>query len=338
MTLNYIGSKKTLIPFIEKVIDENISKDDLIFGDLFAGTGIVGQTLSKKFRIISNDIEYYSFVVNNAVLKCSYSEELQKKIDDLNKLEGKKGLISEEYSLLGEKKRMFFTNKNVMKADSIRIKIEELKDSITIHEYYFLLASLLVTLDKLANTTCVYGAYLKKWKKSALKEFILKPIHKNIVREGNIVYNKDIMDIEDKFDIIYLDPPYNSRQYGGNYSPLNYIAKYDKTLKVKGKSGIVDGYFKSMFCRKASAKKEMEELLKRLKTRYLLISYNNEGIIKEKDFKEMLCKLGKVKLYKYSYKRYKSQVNDTKKKVYEYLYFIDKEKTGDLEEIIIKLI
>ena len=153
MTLNYIGSKKTLIPFIEKVIDENISKDDLIFGDLFAGTGIVGQTLSKKFRIISNDIEYYSFVVNNAVLKCSYSEELQKKIDDLNKLEGKKGLISEEYSLLGEKKRMFFTNKNVMKADSIRIKIEELKDSITIHEYYFLLASLLVTLDKLANTT-----------------------------------------------------------------------------------------------------------------------------------------------------------------------------------------
>ena len=73
-------------------------------------------------------------------------------------------------------------------------------------------------------------------------------------------------------------------------------------------------------------------------TKYLLISYNNEGIIKEKDFKEMLCKLGKVKLYKYNYKRYKSQVNDTKKKVYEYLYFIDKEKTGDLEEIIIKLI
>ena len=63
MTLNYIGSKKTLIPFIEKVINDNISyKEDsrLIFGDLFAGTGIVGQTFSDRFKIISNDVEYYS--------------------------------------------------------------------------------------------------------------------------------------------------------------------------------------------------------------------------------------------------------------------------------------
>ena len=70
MTLNYIGSKKTLIPFIEKVVYDNISEEDLIFGDLFAGTGIVGQTFSNKFRIISNDIEYYSVFSPQPGIEC----------------------------------------------------------------------------------------------------------------------------------------------------------------------------------------------------------------------------------------------------------------------------
>jgi adenine-specific DNA-methyltransferase len=66
--------------------------------------------------------------------------------------------------------------------------------------------------DKVANIASVYGAYLKKFKKSALKNLVLKPIHKNTIKnKRNKVYNEDIINIlnKDKYDLVYLDPPYN---------------------------------------------------------------------------------------------------------------------------------
>ena len=63
--MNYIGSKLSLLEFLEESINKVVDKDCNTFCDLFAGTGIVGRYFKKKgYKIVANDIQYYSFVLN----------------------------------------------------------------------------------------------------------------------------------------------------------------------------------------------------------------------------------------------------------------------------------
>lgn len=338
--LNYIGSKTKLINFIKTVLNNNKLTEGVL-GDLFAGSGVVGYNLMNNYKIISNDTEYYSYIINYALLKCKYNKKIQKIINELNELELEdydedKHLISKYYSEYGIEKRLFWSKKNALKADIIMNKIISKKYDKKINN--FLIASVIVSLDRVANTTSVYGAYLKKLKLTAQKDFILEPIHelKKIPFKNNI-YNKDILEIDDTFDIVYLDPPYNNRQYGSNYGPLNFIAKYDKSIKPYGKTGLIPHYYKSDFCVKSKASDNMKKLIQKIKCNKILISYNNEGLITENEFKNILKNFGYVKLYKLEYSRYKSNnEKQTANKVYEYLYFLDKTgpKNNTVEEII----
>ena len=199
-------------------------------------------------------------------------------------------------------------------------------------------------IDKVANTTSVYGAYLKSFKKSAEKNLILKPIHekKNVNVSENVVYNDYAENVVKKgfFDIVYLDPPYNQRQYSSNYSPLNYIAYYNPTLELKGKTGLIANYNKSDFSAKSKVKFAFKNMLTNLQCSYLLLSYNDEGLLTKEELLEFLIEKGDVYLYKVKYPKYKSQkkkakaakdVKDVKVNVYEYLWFV---KVTDCEHKI----
>ena len=264
--MNYIGSKHKLSDFIKQsvhsVAGENLS--DKIFCDLFAGTGIVGRNFKTEVKqVISNDIEYYSFVLNKNYIENHMPFEYQYLINELNNLNGIKGFVFEEYSENGKAQRQYFSESNGKKIDALRQKIEswEKEKYITENQYYFLLASLLESADKVANTASVYGAFLKQIKKSAQKEMTFEPAVFEINDQVHRVFNKNsnelVKDISG--DILYLDPPYNARQYGANYHLLNTIAKYDR-FTPKGKTGLRT-YEKSTFCSKNSVAKSFEELI-----------------------------------------------------------------------------
>ena len=104
--------------------------------------------------------------------------------------------------------------------------------------------------DKVANTASVYGAFLKKLKKSAQKEMILEPAIYEENDNEHLVFQNDANEVIKQIegDILYLDPPYNQRQYGANYHLLNTIAEYKK-FEPKGKTGLRN-YFKSSYCKK----------------------------------------------------------------------------------------
>ena len=350
-TLNYIGSKHTLFKTILGICQQNIADmTDFSFMDLFAGTGTVGFNMQTHFKSCdANDLETYSYIINYALLKCNYSEKLADLIKECTELEGVEGLIYRNYSEMETCTRMFFTNENAKKADAIREFIESCyKETgrINIAEYYFLLASLLVSIDKVANTTCVYGAYLKKYKKAALKAMNFVPIHtKTDINIGaNNVYNRlaeSFTAVDNDFteyDVIYLDPPYNQRQYSGNYSPLNYIAKYDEALVLKGNTGLIENYNKSSFCKKGDVVRTFTDLIAGLRCKYLIISYNNEGLISMEEFKKIVMKKGFVKLYKIQYNKFKAQQTVTEQYVEEYLWIIDCLRETGFEEIVAPLI
>jgi adenine-specific DNA-methyltransferase len=337
-TLNYIGCKNTLLKTLLRVCNDNINDmKNKTFMDLFAGTGVVGFNMLEKFKACdSNDLEYYSYIINFALLKCCYTENIKNQIKTCNELSMVEGLIYENFSPTDKCERMFFTNNNARKCDAIRQYLNNVFKSgeITEKEYYFLLASLLVSIDKVANTSCVYGAYLKEFKKTALKDLILHPIHTRTgINEENNVYNglaENFAAAEGKhYDVIYMDPPYNQRQYSANYSPLNYIAHYNKDIVLKGKTALIDNYNKSNFCKKTEVKKAFADLINGVKCDHLIISYNNEGLLSTEEFKNTLLKRGHVKLYKIQYNKFKAQVGVEKKFVEEYLWVVDTTKTGN---------
>lgn len=347
MSFNYIGSKKSLINFIDDVVNKICKSGDTLL-DGFAGTGIVGSTFANKYNlnVIANDLGYYSYIINYSLLCVSFTEELNGIISEINekiqtpKIKKKYQLIANNYSPKGVDRRMFWTEDNAIKCDYARYIIDKKlkKKEITNEEHIFLVGSLMASMDKLANTTSVYGAFLKKFKKTALEQLIINPIHNNNINSSNKVFNKNINDDEItkiKYDVVYLDPPYNERQYSSNYHPLNYIAKYDNSIEIYGKTGLIKNYNKSNYCKKLDAIKNFNELIDNLNTKHIILSYNDEGIMNLDDIKKTLMKKGELILYKKLYKKYKSQENDNNKNVYELLFHCDTSKETSYNEVIV---
>jgi len=212
----------------------------------------------------------------------------------LNELEGISGIVANYYSPLGEDNRKYFTIENAQLIDNARIYLEDKKNELDNNDYYFILASILISSDKIANIPSVYGSYLKEFKKSSLKKFKVIPIHKREIQQNeNETYNLECLDCIDEIssiDIAYLDPPYNQRQYGKNYHVLNYIAKYNSNLEIYGKTGLIKNTIHSDWCKKKEAPIILEKILDKLKnkTKYVLLSYNNEGTIEFDKIRELM--------------------------------------------------
>lgn len=331
--MNYIGSKYKLSDFIsssvKSIVGENLS--DKIFCDLFAGTGVVGRNFKKEVKkVISNDMEFYSYVLNKNYIENHEFLDNEIYIKELNETNGEEGFIFNEYSENGKANRLYFSEHNGKKIDAIRTKIEFWKTEKKISSalYYFLLASLLESADKVANTASVYGAFLKKIKKTAQKELILEPAIFEINSHSHEVYNEDsnllIKKIEG--DILYLDPPYNAREYGANYHLLNTIAKYDN-FTPKGKTGLRD-YSKSAFCKKKEVEKSFDDLIKNANFKYIFLSYNNEGIMSSETIKKILSNYGKYDLLTTEYQRFRADKKENRNhkasSTTEYLHILEK--------------
>lgn len=345
--MNYIGSKFSLIDFLKESINKTLqtcketrSPAEMVFADLFAGTGVVsGSFKDDGYAIIANDIQYYSYVVtkhmieNNGNLDKEHCDQLILKLDQID---GVEGFIYNNYSYEGtegqEFRRMYFSEYNAKKCDAIRIAIEDWfkQGEINENEYYFLLGSLINSIDKYANTASVYGAFLKKLKRSAQKEMQLIPLP---IMHGSVeckVYNEDISELIKKVsgDILYLDPPYNERQYCTNYHMLETIARYDNPV-IKGKTGLREySAQKSVFCVKNKVAEAFEELIKNANFKYIFLSYNNEGLMSFDTIEKIMRKYGKYKVFMKTYRRFKADnARDNKSDTtVEYLHSLVKEK------------
>jgi len=127
-------------------------------------------------------------------------------------------------------------------------------------------------------------------------------------------------------DILYLDPPYNQRQYGANYHLLNTIAKYDNFIP-KGKTGLRE-YNRSNYCKRKEVTLNFEELIKNANFKYIFLSYNNEGLMGKEEIANVMKKYGKYDLITKEYQRFKADKtknrNHKANKTFEYLHMLEK--------------
>ncbi len=348
--MRFIGNKEKLLDTIYRTVVDTGIKDGS-FCDFFAGTGSVGRFFKQKgFKVISNDLLYFSYVLQKAyiinntdpkftkILK-KINGELSSPFDFirnyLNGIKPVKGLIYNNYTEEGTRGKKFvrkyFTGENAKKIDAIRLKIEEWKKDklITENEYYILLADLIESVPFYANISGVYAAFLKKYDPRALKKFQLRKIPIFLSNKKHAVHNMNGMEMIKKInvDVLYIDPPYNSRQYGGNYHLLETIAKYDNPT-IKGVSGMRNyDNQKSEFCNAKTALVALKKIAHYAKYKYLILSYNSEGIMPQEEIIRVLQDYGSVELNEVDYLRFKSNNNGDskhKKHIKEQLYVLER--------------
>lgn len=355
--MRYIGNKTNLLMNINQVIKDNCDGNEKVFCDLFSGTSSVARFFKNRYKIISNDILYFSYVLQRATItnnEIPDFEKLKNKLNVENVLDyletininrkKYKTFIYDNYSPNDNCERMYLTPENAKRIDYIRTTIEKWKKENLIkeNEYFYLLATLIEGVPFVSNITGTYGAYLKDWDKRAFKKFEM--IRLNVVNnnEENECYREDANELIKKVsgDILYIDPPYNSRQYLPNYHLLETIARYDEP-KINGKTGIrTYTEEKSNYCIKSKVYDELEELIKNAKFKHIIMSYNQEGLLKKEEIEQILKKYGDkdtYKLYQIPYKQYENKLTKKIEKHYEYIFYIKKKEEFNINNIYINI-
>ncbi len=323
--MHYIGSKEKLLPFLHRHIEAEVKALHVSrFCDLFAGTGTVGNYFKNHASsVISNDAEYYSYVINRAYLTTTTLEGYEAQLQALEHLEPQHGFIATHYAI----KRYYFSRENAMKIDAIRTQIQQWFENGTIDEERFmlLLATLLISVTYIANTASVFSAYLKTLKKTARTMLCLIPLHVTLSNQKHHVYCDDANTLIKSVqgDILYLDPPYSLRQYGANYHLLNTIAHYTP-FEPKGKTGLPE-YYSSPYSRQKDAAYALENLLSHANFKHIFLSYSSEGIISNDAITQIMEPLGVYKQASIDHKRFNAKnPRHHSHKTIEYLHILTK--------------
>jgi adenine-specific DNA-methyltransferase len=302
-----------------------------VFADLFAGTGVVGGMFKRKgYTVIANDIQHYAYALNRHYVENVPPITLER-LEWLNSLDGEDGFIYQNYCAGSGSGRNYFIDENGRKCDAIRNALNNLFSTRKIDddEYYYYLSGLINSIDKVANTASVYGAYLKHIKSSAAKPFKLELLPL-VDGERGKAYCSNINEIirKVKGDILYLDPPYNARQYCSNYHVLETISRNDNPI-LSGVTGLrnPDGQ-KSAFCSKRTVESAFDDVIAKANFKYIFLSYNNEGLMPLDTIRSIMKHYGKYEQFTQDYRRFRADKEDAREhkadSTVEYLHVLIK--------------
>lgn len=353
--ITYIGNKRKLLPFINSGIEEvkkRLGKKKLNVLDGFSGSGVVARLLKyHASTLYVNDLEGYSYTINKSYLANRSSVDVQGVKDAIDFLNANKLLptkshyfITENYAPKNDKaikpgERVFYTNSNARIIDNIRylIDTEAVNSDAKVH----CLANLLIKASISTNTSGVFKGFHKKdgiGHFGGRGENALTRILREIELEAPLfseaecavdLFQEDINSLVNslpEMDLVYYDPPYNQHPYGSNYFMLNLINDGKPADIQNGVSGIAKVWNKSAYNKRNEASVFMSDLIEHTRAKYILISYNNEGIIPLKRFQEILEKYGKWELFEQEYNTYRGSRNLSGRdiKVKEMLWLLEK--------------
>ena len=351
--ITYLGNKRKLLDYIANEVEDALKElgiEKAKICDLFSGSGVVARRLKQySSRLYANDLEEYSYVINDCYLTNpedfneGFYNECLEKVLSYPSVSG--GVITTNYAPKNDKsikegERAFYTHDNAVRIDTIREAID-----VFVPESYkkFFLAPLLYEASVHANTSGVFKGKKKK-KKENIGKFggegensldrilgkieIKKPVFSNhscqvtLFKEDANVLVKHLRGI----DITYIDPPYNQHPYGSNYFMLNTILKNEVGHNISKVAGIPDDWNKSQYNKRNEALKSFEQLVSDIDSKCLIISYNNEGFISLDEMQSMLSKYGEVTVKEIDYVAFRGSRNLKDRNIHtkEYLFTLKK--------------
>lgn len=337
--MRYLGNKEGILQDITNLLNQkNLMNKQLTFFDAFAGTGAVSVALKNNFNIKINDSLSWSVIYTKGRLLSQNSNFKKLGVDPFDYFNSnentRKDFFYREYSP-GASNRMYFSVENAGKIDWIRYTIEQWKvnDLLDYGEYEYLLASLIESISKVANTAGVYGAYLKKWDPRALKKMEFIPVPRNEDRNPiniseNNFFNEKLENIigQVETDILYLDPPYTQNQYGTQYHLLETLIKMDNPSISPITGSRPTGPMRSDWSKEFKVNILLDKILSETTARYVLMSYSDDGIMSQSFIEAAFKRYGKAETYevrKIDYKKYNNYKSKKRASHHEYLFFVE---------------
>ncbi|MDD2591632.1 MAG: DNA adenine methylase [Erysipelotrichaceae bacterium] len=351
--ITYIGNKRQLLPLITHGINNvrnDLKQDKISFLDLFSGSGVVSR-YAKQFShtIIANDLEYYSYVINDCYLSNKeeldhdqimyYYQMLKSKENDIHE-----GFISKNYAPIDDHdiqigERVFYTRRNAIYLDNM---INNIHQEIPLSYQKYFIAPLLAEASIHVNTAGVFKGFYKDGDgrgafgakgKNALSRIMADiylpfPVFSKY-STTNHIYQKDANELIkslSQVDICYLDPPYNQHPYGSNYFMLNAIAKNHLAKEISKVSGIPINWRRSKYNSRKQFGNQLEDIISNVKARYVLLSFNNEGFLTRNEIEIILKRYGNLKILKANYNTYRGARNLKNRSIHvkEYLFVLKK--------------
>ena len=338
--MDYIGSKEKLNQWLfAKMLAGQVPSSRILFFDACAGSGAVSRyAAGLGLAVVSTDLFAFSaqIVRGSSLFPLERLPEAEAHINKINALPPLHGFFTEHYSELGA--RLYFSVENTQQIDAARAYLETIEDSL-LRSYLFYCG--LEALSRVSNTAGVQAAYLKKLKERAQRPLTFR-LEKTLgvqtpveALTGDILktLRDPVFRATHQEDILYIDPPYNERQYGPNYH-LYETFVLDDDPEIRGKTGIRDwaNEHKSDFCSRKTCLTFIQNIIEATSAHKIFISYNSDGLIPEKEMVAFLVGLPGdhlgVSTHALPQRRYKSDTSDTRtyneKPLKELLFEIEK--------------
>lgn len=305
----YLGNKFKLIPFIRRVVDEECKGVHSVL-DAFSGTGSVSFAFRDK-RLLVNDMMYCNYLAS----LCWFSPQKvnRQMLTELLEYYNTKDTSKKDNYMYQKFRDTYFSADVCRRIGFIRDDIEKLFHDgfVNERERAIVITSLIYSMDRIANTYGHYDSYIQN--ATYNNDFDLRmPKLDYELDAGNQCFNQDanVLAADVKCDLAYLDPPYNSRNYCDAYHLLENVARWEKPNVVGVAKKMDRSTMKSEYC-KVTANKSLEDLVTKLRCRYILLSYNNNGQklqirsnakISDEEIMRILSQKGDVKVFTTDFK------------------------------------
>lgn len=303
--IKYIGSKRKLVPHILAQIQGLADVRSVC--DLFTGTTRVAQACKHTgLYVVANDLASYSGVFADTYIATDADTldlpRITALIDHLNHLPGNPGYFTRTFC----EEARYFQPKNGARIDAIRAEIDRLE--LDPHERSILLTALVLAADRVDSTTGLQMAYLKQWAPRAHNDLELR-LPQLIAGPGE-AHQQDALAFAQEggtrnVELTYIDPPYNQHSYAGNYHVWETLVRNDapEAYGVARKRVDIRGA-RNPWNSKPRFRETFLALLAEIESRYLLVSFSNEGFVPTAEMETLMAEFGRVQRVDIDFRRY----------------------------------
>ncbi len=308
--MRFLGNKRRLLESIQAAVGESWGNRPGRLVDVFAGTAVVGghfRTLG--WQVWGCDALRLSYWRQVAVLEGTpwvrfdrlgiEARDLAGVLAWLRGLDPVEGPLTRHFSPAGPAERMYLTRAHAGALDAALVRLRQwyLDAKICRVGVGLILTSLLDALSRVANISGVYAAYLKSWQPNTRQELDFRvPVVPWEQPVGRATHDDSEAFLPGHtFDVAYLDPPYNRRQYPAYYHVPEFVARWVDAqhpglieASLYGKTGMLP-YQGSDFCRPRKVFAAFRRLLLSCAAGWVVISYSEEGLLSEAQFSELLA-------------------------------------------------
>jgi len=352
--MRYIGSKVSTLPWIAQLIEERAPSAHSVC-DPFAGTCTVARHFKARgMRVVTGDLLKVSHVLQIATLgfdtppsfaALMASGEIRDDsgvhpadavLSRLQELRTPGGYFEEEFSAAGPAGRMFFSDENARRIDAASAGIASWQQLglLDEREEAWLRAALILAADRVANTAGTYYAHLKSLGRKALKPLTLRCPPVTAAGSSGGCHNADALEVVTRShtDVLYLDPPYNERDYARYYHLPDTLARGDAPA-ASGRSGVpYRQNAASSFYRTAQAGDALSQICAAANARYILVHYTTDGIISHDRIVDSLRCRGEVRFEDRRVRAYSSDRAGGTREAWHRIYWCDVSMEGRVDD------